>query len=508
METDMSSHTFTIEPMAELSAELKLRRGQRGSLLSFARMRQLYLAGLIVSDALMLGLGFFLAYEVRFASKFFLFQMDVVPSFAFYTRVVLGLLPLWLVIFAWLGLYDYRRLLGGLTEYVRVFHATTTGLLIVIVFAFIAEDFVIARGWLLLAWFLNFLLVAGARFWLRRLIYAVRRRGYFLSPTLIVGGNGEARLLAHQLSRWPTSGLNLLGLVSDNLQSGQRVVRNLYALGTIEDLPHLINRYGVEELILASSALSRGTILEIFQRYGFSSQVNIRFSSGLFEIITTGLQVKELASTPLIGVNQMRLTGLDHFFKAAMDYTLTLLSLFFLTPVLWMIAILIKLDSPGPIFYRRRVVGVGGREFDAFKFRTMRVDGDQILAQRPDLQAELAQNHKLKDDPRITRVGQVLRRLSLDEVPQLLNILLGQMSFVGPRMISPPELANYGHWEMNLLTVRPGLTGLWQVSGRSDLSYEERVRLDMSYIRNYSIWLDFYILWRTPFAVLKGRGAY
>ncbi|OUC06860.1 glycosyl transferase, partial [Litorilinea aerophila] len=167
------------------------------------------------------------------------------------------------------------------------------------------------------------------------------------------------------------------------------------------------------------------------------------------------------------------------------------------------------LDSPGPVFYRRRVLGVGGKEFDAFKFRTMAVNGDEILARYPQLQAELQATHKLKYDPRVTRMGRWLRRTSLDELPQLINVLLGQMSLVGPRMISPEEADEYGRLKLNLLTVKPGLTGLWQVSGRSDLSYEERVRLDMQYIRNYSIWLDLQILFvQTIPVVLQGRGAY
>jgi len=417
-------------------------------------------------------------------------------------------MPLWLMTFALFGLYNCRYLLGGVGEYARVFHASTTGLLVVVFVAFIVEDFIIARGWLISAWLFNFVLVTNARFWLRRLVYSLRRHGYFLTPTLIIGGNGEAYLLAHQLSHWPTSGLNLLGFVSDKLPPGQRIIRNFYSLGPTKDLPKLVERYGVEELILATSALTQETILEIFQRYGFSNHVNIWFSSGLFEIMTTGLQVKELAYTPLIAVNQVRLTGLERFLKMMMDYTLTILGLFLLAPVIFLIAVLIRLDSPGPIFYRRRVMGVGGHEFYALKFRTMRVDGEQILARYPALQAKLAAEHKLKEDPRVTRLGRFLRRFSLDELPQLFNILLGQMSLIGPRMISPAELADYGQWEMNLLTVKPGLTGLWQISGRSDLTYEERVKLDMYYIRNYSIWLDIFIIWRTIPTILKGRGAY
>ncbi len=138
----------------------------------------------------------------------------------------------------------------------------------------------------------------------------------------------------------------------------------------------------------------------------------------------------------------------------------------------------------------------------------MRVDGDQILAEHPELRTQLAQDHKLKDDPRVTRVGHILRKTSLDELPQVFNVLRGQMSIVGPRMISPDEHAKYGRWDMNLLTVKPGITGLWQVSGRSDLSYDERVRLDMNYIRNWTIWEDLRILLQTVPVVVLGRGAY
>jgi lipopolysaccharide/colanic/teichoic acid biosynthesis glycosyltransferase len=173
-----------------------------------------------------------------------------------------------------------------------------------------------------------------------------------------------------------------------------------------------------------------------------------------------------------------------------------------------LIALSIKLDSPGPAFYRRRVMGINGRQFNAYKFRTMHMNGDEILAQYPALQKELAQNHKLKNDPRITRVGQLLRKASLDELPQLLNVLKREMSLVGPRMIAPTEMKEYNDWGLNLLTVLPGITGLWQVSGRSDISYNERVQLDMYYIRNWNIWLDMQLLLQTIPAILRGRGAY
>jgi len=246
----------------------------------------------------------------------------------------------------------------------------------------------------------------------------------------------------------------------------------------------------------------------VFEKYGVSDDVNLRLSSGLFEIITTGLQVREVASVPLVSVNKVRLTGLDRLGKWALDYGLTIPGVLLASPLLGLIALVVRLDSPGPILHRRRVMGLNGRQFDAFKFRTMHVDADRILEARPDLWEELAQSHKLVDDPRITRVGRFLRRYSLDELPQIFNVLRREMSLIGPRMISPEEMPKYNQWGINLLTVRPGITGLWQVSGRSSITYVERVRLDMYYIRNWSIWLDVHLLVRTIPAVLKGVGAY
>jgi lipopolysaccharide/colanic/teichoic acid biosynthesis glycosyltransferase len=198
----------------------------------------------------------------------------------------------------------------------------------------------------------------------------------------------------------------------------------------------------------------------------------------------------------------------NRYSKALLDYAVVIPTIIFILPLLIILALAVKLDSPGPVIYRRRVLGRDGRVFNAFKFRTMYVNGDEILAQYPKLRAELNVNYKLKHDPRVTRIGQLLRKYSLDELPQLFNILFQDMSLIGPRIITPNEIAKYGWHGRTLVTVLPGLTGLWQVSGRSDTSYDERVVLDMHYINNWSIWLDIKILLQTVPAVLRGDGAY
>ncbi|HLE15329.1 MAG TPA: sugar transferase [Anaerolineales bacterium] len=470
---------------------------------------RLFTIGLILTDVFMASIAFQLAYYVRFQLSLSIFFQNQKASIHFYQQVVIILIPIWLLIFYVLGLYDRQKLLGGTKEYSTLFNGITFGMALLIAVGFLEPNFIFARGWLLLAWLFAFLFIATGRFTLRRVVYALRQKGFFLASAVIVGANNEGLSLAEQLMTMKSSGFHIIGFVDKKLPLGTTLARHLQVLGTVDQLDEIIKHYEVEELILASSAISsRDRMLDIFQKYGISSDVNVRMSSGLYEIITTGLTIKEFAYVPLVGVNKVRLTGVDELLKLGLDYILTLPGLILISPVLLTIALLVKLDSPGPIIHRRRVMGVNGRQFNAYKFRTMYENGDEILDSHPYLKSELARNFKLKKDPRVTRIGSFLRRTSMDELPQLFNVVKRQMSLVGPRIITPAEVEKYNKWDINLLTVRPGITGLWQVSGRSDVSYEERVRLDMHYIRNWSIWFDFQILFQTLPAVLKRRGAY
>ena len=503
----MNSTSQSIGAIADATLTQKIHRASR----TLPRHWQwrLLIVGLIINDVLVTGAAFRISYYLRFENPLSFFYHDEFTSFEFYQSLVFILLPIWVSIFWMIGLYSRQNLLGGTQEYSRVFNATTIGMFVVIAAGFLMPGFIFARGWLLMAWGIAFFLTALGRFLIRRVVYYLREHCYFLSPAVIVGANDEGLSLAGQLLSWRNSGIHIVGFIDKKVRVGTALLQHLTCLGTSDDLDEVIAKYGIEEIILASSAISsRDKQMEIFKRYGVSSEINVRMSSGLYEIITTGLTVKDFAYVPLVGVNPVRLTGLDRTLKFLLDYTLTTLGMIVVAPLIMIVALIIKLDSPGPVFHRRRVMGVNGRQFEAFKFRTMYVNGDQILAQYPELQAELAATHKLKEDPRITWVGKFLRRFSLDELPQLINVLILDMSLVGPRMIAPAEIEMYDKWDINLLTVKPGLTGLWQVSGRSDVSYRERVRLDMHYIRNWSIWLDLQIILQTLPAVLKGRGAY
>jgi lipopolysaccharide/colanic/teichoic acid biosynthesis glycosyltransferase len=201
-------------------------------------------------------------------------------------------------------------------------------------------------------------------------------------------------------------------------------------------------------------------------------------------------------------------SALENLARRCLDISIAAAGLVVASPLLGMAALAIRLEDGGPVIYRRRVLGLGGSEFDAFKLRTMRTDAHRLLEEDGRLRREYAVGFKLKQDPRVTPVGRFLRRSSIDELPQLVNVLRGQMTLVGPRMVHPPELASFGDLGAEILKVKPGLTGLWQVSGRQDLSFADHLELDRRYLRTRSLWLDVRILLRTVPAVLGAKGAY
>ena len=431
------------------------------------------------------------------------------PVAAFYARLVVIAVPMWLFIFGMNWLYHQDRLFGGTQEYVNVVNACTAGLVGLIFYSFLNRraEYDISRGWLAILWFFSVASLSLTRFGYRRLIYHLRRRGLFVRRALVVGANEEGRAVVDQLRASPRAGVEVVGYMEPTRYQGSKV-EGVPVLSGIDRLGNLIRSLDVEDLIVIPTALRREELLDIYRDWGTDSRVRIYLSSGLYELFTTGAQVREMGFVPMVSLNRTRITGMDALLKAMLDYVGAAVGCAMLAFAFPFIALAIRLDSPGSVIHRRRVVGLYGRRFDAYKFRTMVHNADAYLEAHPQLKEQWERTGKIQDDPRITRIGHFLRRYSLDELPQLFNVLKGQMSLVGPRMITPAELRLFHRWRHNLLTVKPGLTGLWQVSGRSDLDYEERVRMDMQYIRNYTIWEDLKLLFNTVRAVLKGQGAY
>ena len=405
----LQQSTTPIQSNADELMSLHVRSG-KGAVMQW----RLLTAGLVVNDVLMIGLAFLLAYIVRFNLDLGLFREEVFVSVDYYRTLSSVLIPIWIVIFYLNGLYRRSKLFGGTEEYSLVFRSTSSGILVLIIVSFLIPDFILSRGWMVMAWISSVLLVGGGRFIIRRIVYSMRKRGLFVTPAIIVGANREGIALAEQLVGWQTSGLQVVGFVDDKVKPGSKVYGPLSCLGNVRQLNGLISVHHVGELILSNSALSREYILRLFKRYGLVNDLNLHLSSGLFEVITTGMDVSEFAYVPLVRVRKARLTGVDRALKLALDYAIALPGLLFILPLLFVIGVIVKLDSPGPVLHRRRVMGINGRQFDAFKIRTMHVNGDEILAAHPELAQRLAQNHKLKEDPRITRVGRFLRKASLD----------------------------------------------------------------------------------------------
>jgi exopolysaccharide biosynthesis polyprenyl glycosylphosphotransferase len=256
--------------------------------------------------------------------------------------------------------------------------------------------------------------------------------------------------------------------------------------------------------VLNGPSRLQNAILTVALRFN----VPVKFVPSEEGLLLRRLSLEEIEGVPLLSPRPLHTAFANQAIKRALDLVLAL-ALIVVTLPLWLVLILaIPLESPGGPFYLHRRLGRGGKPFYIYKFRTMRRGADRELAENGSIRSEFNERFKLRRDPRVTRLGALLRKLSLDELPQLINVVTGEMSLIGPRPIVPEETPKYGEWADLLFAVKPGLTGLWQVSGRTDLSYEKRVQLDIYYILNWSLWLDFYILLLTPAAVLSGKGAY
>ncbi|HHX64341.1 MAG TPA: sugar transferase [Chloroflexi bacterium] len=423
--------------------------------------------------------------------------------------ILLPIMALWLSVFAATGLYR-DDLIAGRDEVDRIIHATTMSVIVILFAGQVYPAMRMSQSGLLLIWLLGMGAIALGRHLLRLLVGRIGSAASVAGlerRAVLIGADEEGQAIAEQIRTVPNTGLCLTGIVDDTPGAEAGAGSGLRIPESVEALNELIDEERITDVIVTAEALSRTWLPDLF-RACMRRGIALHLSTGLFDLISTNIRMTHPARIPLLSPECTRISGMHAIFKTALDYSIALLGLTLASPFLLIIALLIKLDSPGPVFHRRRVLGLHGHEFDAFKFRTMVVNADEWLKRDAALRQAFERNHKMNNDPRITRVGHILRRSSLDEIPQLINVLRGEMSIVGPRMITPEEHERYGKWGTNLLTVKPGITGLWQVSGRADLSYDERVRLDMAYIRNCSIWMDIRLLFRTVGAVLRGVGAY
>lgn len=455
------------------------------------------LSSLIFLDALTLSLALALAFYLRIASGILPYQSSVDPLA--YLRLGLLFLPLWIVICALFRLYDPDYLLGGPQEYAQVAKAVTFGMVALTVLSFEARSVLVSRGWLIVSWGLGLVFVGGARFFFRRFIFRLRRRGLFTTRTLVVGADEQARAIAQQLGGPQGSGIEIVGFVDDYLPRRSRVMGDLRVLGSPTELARLVQEKRIKQLIVVPGAMAWESFREVMQStVSALDNVEIRLSPGFYELLTTGVKVTHKAFVPLLTVERMRITGIDAALKAVLDYALGGLLLVLCAPLLALIALVIAVADGRPILERHPVHGVKGRSFHTLKFRTGLLGRERRSLAHPILT-------KVSSNPghHGSRWGVFLYRTGLDKVPQLLNVLSGQMSLVGPRTISVGGEDRYGHWLPNMLTVKPGMTGPWAVASCPTL--DDEIRLTMYYIRNWTIWLDLQVVFQTALRMLWRR---
>jgi exopolysaccharide biosynthesis polyprenyl glycosylphosphotransferase len=465
--------------------------GEPGVLLR--RYQHLALVGDAVS-ALVAGV---LALAVRFGTA---------PNLM-YLLFVLGMPLGWLAIVAAQRGYEQRFLGTGPEEYRKVADA---GLILftsiaVMSYALRGE---IARGYVFVAVPLTIVLTLLVRRQLRSWIYRLRARGLALQRVLVVGRADAVVSVIEKLDHEPQHGLVPVGACVPFVGIEVSHVHNVPVVGDPSRVLQAVDETGAHVVAVVSHPDLSGQALRRLSWALDERGVELVVHPGIVEVAGPRLSIRPFASLSLLHLERPALKGSRRVVKSAFDYLLALSLLVALSPVMLALAALIRVTSRGPALFRQTRVGTGGREFTVYKFRSMVADAETRLSELVHHDEGNGVLFKMRSDPRVTRVGNLLRRYSLDELPQLLNVLRGNMSLVGPRPPLPTEVAGYSTDEIRRLRVRPGMTGLWQVSGRSDLTWEESLRLDLRYVDNWSISLDLSILWRTFRAVTQGSGAY
>lgn len=365
-----------------------------------------------------------------------------------------------------------------------------------------------SRGVFVFAWVLALFVLPLTRALARELF---ARKPWWGAGVVVLGAGVTGQRVVRSLLKSPCLGLKPIALLDDDETKHGQSVEGVPVAGSLAEAREFARRLGVRYGIVAMPGLSRKRLLEIADTQGrhFHHLVLI---PDLLGFSTLWVSVQDLGGTPGLEIRQRLLNPRARLLKRLIDLALLAVGFLPMLVVTAVISILIRFDSPGSVLYRQERLGLGNKRFWVLKFRTMHGDGEarlqDLLAQRPDLYEEYKKYHKLKEDPRVTRIGKILRKLSLDELPQVWNVLRGEMSVVGPRAYLPREEHYMGENVSTVLRVLPGITGLWQVSGRNEVSFSERLELDVYYVRNWSVWLDMYILGRTVWVVLFGRGAY
>ena len=418
--------------------------------------------------------------------------------------------------FAWVAAvtcaHGYEsRYMGVSTEEYHALVNAAVGLLALVSFIAFAGQLSIARGYVILVLPALLVLSLIGRKSQRRWLLAQRRQGNYMQRTVVLGRADSARDLIHTIHAAPVHGLQVVAACVSGLDGeweGATELEGVPVYGRPDDAVAAVDLFDAEAVAVASHPDLGGKVLRRLAWSLEERNVDLVVAPGILEVAGPRLSIRPVAGTPLLHVERPVMSGARRAVKVVVERSMAICIAIAALPAIELVALAVHLDSSGPILFRQRRVGARGEPFEMLKFRTMVTDAEARLSEISDGHEANAVLFKKRNDPRVTRVGRILRRYSLDELPQLLNVLRGDMSLVGPRPPLPTEVERYEPDAVRRLRVQPGLTGLWQVSGRSDLSWEESLRLDLWYVDNWSLVLDLQILFRTLRAVLRGAGAY
>lgn len=459
-------------------------------------------------DVILINVAFGLAYWVRYRLQLFravdpAFDVPYEVYWPFATLFTLLLI----LVYRQQGAYRLRRQISWFDELYAIINGTATGTIIMIVFIFLYRAAFYSRAIFIYAGIFVVLLVGLSRLIKVSLLRYLRRRGIGSERVLIVGAGEIARTVMRAVVANPECGFNIIGFLDDDPLKGETNIGRFKALGSLNNLSDVLREEAIDEVIITLPWQYHRKIVSIMtlcERH----HIRARIVPDLLQMTISRMHVEDIAGVPMIGVKEVSISGLNQVVKRTIDLVFAGLVLIIGAPLMGLVALMIKMESPGPVLFRQERVGRNGRCFTVFKFRSM-VDGaeeqQEALQELNEAEGPL---FKIKADPRMTRVGKLLRKLSLDELPQLYNVLRGEMSLIGPRPPLPAEVKQYQEWHKRRLEVAPGMTGLSQISGRSTLSFDETALLDIYYVENWSLGLDTKILLQTIPYVIFGNGAY
>lgn len=464
----------------------------------------------ILTDLLLINLGFWVAYVARYRWQWFMpVPEEFFEPYDIYIEQQIVLNLLLVLTFSQLRVWVRRRGEFWIDEVSRIASATATAIVLMMAITFFMQpEGPFSRLMLVWAFLFITLFVGFARLVRRWLLTSMYRRGIWVDRVLVVGSGEAGRSLIRTLMARPDLGYQAVGYLVDGDQENNIGLGLIPHLGSYDDLERVLQEQtSLHTVFIALPGEMHQTIvrlLDVCERRGVRAQA----VPDLLQISLHRVEFSNMGGIPMLGVRELSINRFERFLKRLLDLAIMLIVALPTLIVGGLIAVAIKLDSPGPVIYSSWRVGRNGRPFLMYKFRSMVVDAEKQKDALLDLNEADGPLFKIKDDPRLTRVGRFIRRTSLDELPQFYNILIGNMSLVGPRPPLQEEVDQYKPWHMQRLSVIGGLTGLWQVSGRADLTFDELCLLDIYYIENWSLSLDIRLMMQTVPHMLFGRGAY